>query len=83
VPGGLHGTTATIAGDAYGVIGSYVAALAGFGPRDLAPFRRAACLAFAVASLPFQFMPVAVAAMGKAGERRAVARASAHIGAAA
>jgi len=83
VPGGLHGTTVTIAGDAYGVIGSYVAALAGFGPRDLAPVRRAACLAFAVASLPFQFMPVAVAARGKAGERRAVARASAHIGAAA
>src|SRR6185436_5008983 len=45
VPGGRHGTTATIARDAYGVIGSYVAALAGFGPRDLPPIRRAACLA--------------------------------------
>ena len=83
VPGGRHGTTATIARDAYGVIGSYVAALAGFGPRDLPPIRRAACLAFAAVSLPFQFMPVAIAANGKAGERRAVALAAAHIAAAA
>src|SRR6185295_11859125 len=77
VPGGRHGTTATIARDAYGVIGSYVAALAGFGPRDLPPIRRATYLAFAAVSLPFQFMPVAVAAKAKAGERRAVALAAA------
>jgi len=81
VPGGRHGTTATIARDAYGVIGSYVAALAGFGPRDLPPIRRAACLAFAAVSLPFQFMPVAVAAKAKAGERRAVALAAALLSA--
>ena len=37
VPGGRDGTTATIAGEAYGVIAAYVAALAGFGPRDLPP----------------------------------------------
>ena len=81
VPGGRHGTTATIARDAYGVIGSYVAALAGFGPRDLPPIRRVACLAFAAVSLPFQFMPVAVAAKAKAGERRAVALAAALLSA--
>jgi predicted metal-dependent phosphoesterase TrpH len=81
VPGGRHGTTATIARDAYSVIGSYVAALAGFGPRDLPPIRRAACLAFAAVSLPFQFMPVAVAAKAKAGERRAVALAAALLSA--
>jgi predicted metal-dependent phosphoesterase TrpH len=81
-PGGRHGTTATIARDAYSVIGSYVAALAGFGPRDLPPMRRAACLAFAAISLPFQFIPVAVAAKGKAGERRAVALAAALLSAA-
>jgi predicted metal-dependent phosphoesterase TrpH len=74
VPGGRDGTTATIAGEAYGVIAAYVAALAGFGPRDLTPVRRAACLAFAAVSLPFQFTPLLVAANSKAGERRAIAQ---------
>jgi predicted metal-dependent phosphoesterase TrpH len=74
VPGGRDGTTATIAGEAYGVIAAYVAALAGFGPRDLPPVRRAACLAFAAVSLPFQFTPLLIAANSKAGERRAIAQ---------
>jgi len=82
-PGGLHGTAATVAGDAYGVIGRYLASLAGFGPRDLRPWRRAACLAFAGATLPFQFMPLAIAMAGKAREGREVARAAAHLAAAA
>jgi predicted metal-dependent phosphoesterase TrpH len=72
VPGGAHGTTATIAGDAYGVVGRYVAALVGFGPRDLGAAKRAACLGFSVASLPFQFVPYVLAARSKAGERRAI-----------
>jgi predicted metal-dependent phosphoesterase TrpH len=80
-PGGLHGTAATVAGDAYGVIGRYLAALAGRGPRDLAPLRRAACLAFAGATLPFQFMPLAVAMAGKAREGRQVTHALAHLAA--
>jgi predicted metal-dependent phosphoesterase TrpH len=79
LPGGLHGTTATIAGDAYGVIRAYVAALAGFGPRDLGPAKRAACLAFATVSLPFQFTPLLVAARSKAGEQRAVERLVGHL----
>ena len=74
VPGGRDGTTATVAGEAYGVIASYLAALAGFGPRDLPPVRRAACLAFAAVSLPFQFAPLVIAANTKAGERRAIAQ---------
>jgi predicted metal-dependent phosphoesterase TrpH len=78
-PGGLHGATATIAGDAYGVIGSYVAALAGFGPRDMGAAKRAACLAFAAVSLPFQFMPLVMAARSKAGEQRAVEQLVAHL----
>jgi predicted metal-dependent phosphoesterase TrpH len=78
--GGAHGTTSTIAGDAYGVIGSYVAALAGLGTPDLRGSRRAACLAFAIVSAPFQFMPAAIAATSKARERRAVAALSAHLG---
>ncbi|MEP6998751.1 MAG: hypothetical protein ABI900_13950, partial [Betaproteobacteria bacterium] len=72
---------ATVAGDAYGVIGRYLAALTGRGPRDLAPLRRAACLAFAGATLPFQFMPLVVAAAGKVREGRQVARATAHLAA--
>jgi predicted metal-dependent phosphoesterase TrpH len=79
VAGGAHGTTATIAGDAYGVIASYLAALAGFGPRDLPPWRRAACLAFAAVSLPFQFIPLLLAARSKAGERRAIGQLTAHL----
>jgi len=80
-PGGLHGTAATVAGDAYGVIGRYLAALVGRGPRDLGPLRRAGCLAFAGATLPFQFMPLAVAMAGKARERRQVTRALTHLAA--
>jgi predicted metal-dependent phosphoesterase TrpH len=79
LPGGLHGTTTTVAGDAYGVIRRYIGALAGFGPRDLGGVRRAACLAFAAASLPFQFTPLVAAARSKAGERRAIARLAAHL----
>jgi predicted metal-dependent phosphoesterase TrpH len=82
-PGGRHGTAAAVAGDAYGVIGRYLGSLAGYGPRDLRPWRRAACLAFAGATLPFQFMPLAIAMAGKARERREVARATAHLAAAA
>jgi len=72
LPGGAHGTTATVAGDAYGVVLRYIASLVGFGPRDLEPAKRAACLAFAVASAPFQFIPWLMAARSKAGEARAV-----------
>jgi predicted metal-dependent phosphoesterase TrpH len=71
-PGGAHGSTMTIARDAYSVIGSYVAALAGFGPRDVRSWRRAACLTFSAVSLPLQFMPLVIAARSKAGERRAI-----------
>ena len=78
-PGGRHGTSATVAGDAYGVIRRYLGALAGYGPRDLPPWRRAACLAFAGVTLPFQFMPLAIALTGKARERREVVRAAAHL----
>lgn len=81
-PEGLHGTAATVAGDAYGVIGRYLAALAGRGPGDLPPLRRAACVAFAAMTLPFQFMPLAIAAASKERERREVARAIEHLAAA-
>ena len=79
VPGGAHGTTATIAGDAYTVIAQYVASLLGFGPRDLPPLRRAACLAFSLVSLPCQFIPLVLAARSKAGERRAIEELTAYL----
>lgn len=79
VAGGLHGTTTTAARDAYGVIARYIASLAGFGPRDLPMWRRAACLAFAGVTLPFQFVPLLIATIGKARERREVERAIAHL----
>jgi predicted metal-dependent phosphoesterase TrpH len=81
--GGAHGTRSIVAREAYGVIGSYIAALAGFGPRDLRAARRAACLGFVVVSAPFQFMPIAIAVKSKAGERRAVNALSAHVSSAA
>jgi predicted metal-dependent phosphoesterase TrpH len=82
-PGGQHGRATTVAGDAYGVIGRYLASLAGYGPKDLRAWRRAGCMAFAGVSLPFQFMPLAIALAGKARERRQVERARAYLAAAA
>ena len=63
-PGGRHGGAAPVAGDAYGVVARYMASLAGLGPRDHRGWRRAACLAFARVSLPFQFLPLARCAVG-------------------
>ena len=73
--GGAHGHAGVVAGDAYGVIGAYVASLAGIGPRDHAPLHRALCLAFSVVSLPAQFLPLALAWRSKVREARKVAAA--------
>jgi predicted metal-dependent phosphoesterase TrpH len=78
-PGGRHGTTATVAGDAYGVVAEYLKTLAGLRPPDHRSWRRASLLAFAVVSLPFQFLPFALAAAAKRGERREVERAWAEM----
>ena len=80
-PGGDHGGTWAVAGDAYGVIASYWASLSGFGVVDHSAARRAACLAFSAVSLPFQFLPVAIAFATKARERREVIRAMAYLAA--
>ena len=55
------------------MVSRYVAALAGFGPRDVTSWRRSTCLAFAGASVPFQFIPLVVAATRKMREAGAVA----------
>jgi predicted metal-dependent phosphoesterase TrpH len=68
--GGRDGGALVIAGDAYEVIGRYMASLAGFGPRDHSGWRRAACLAFCLGSLPFQFLPIVLTSRSKLRERR-------------
>ncbi|MPY88982.1 MAG: hypothetical protein GEU99_13770 [Luteitalea sp.] len=72
--GGSHGTTFTIAGDAYGVIWSYCKSLVGVGPRDHRWLERALYLTTAVASIPFQWLPLAIAFGGKRREARSVER---------
>lgn len=75
---GSHGGARAVAGDAYGVVGRYIASLAGVGGCDLRGWRRAGCLGFSVISSPFQFIPFVVAAVGKSREGREVRRACAH-----
>jgi predicted metal-dependent phosphoesterase TrpH len=78
-PGGSHGAARTVAADAYGVIGSYIASLIGRGPRDHDAWERAACLMFCAISAPAQFLPMVIAAAGKVGERRRVESAASEL----
>jgi predicted metal-dependent phosphoesterase TrpH len=71
-PGGRDGGALAVSGDVYGVIRGYIASLAGLEPPDHGGWRRAACLGFAVGSLPLQFLPFAMTAKGKLRERRKV-----------
>jgi predicted metal-dependent phosphoesterase TrpH len=73
--GGDHGGTASVAADAYGVIGRYTASLLGRGPRDHSLGRRAACLAFSIVSAPAQVAPLAIVAHGKRREAMTVRQA--------
>jgi hypothetical protein len=66
-----------VARDAYAVIGSYVASLAGFGPRDHGLQHRALCLGFSLVSLPAQFLPLALVWRSKVREAETVRRVSA------
>jgi predicted metal-dependent phosphoesterase TrpH len=79
--GGAHGHIGAVAGDAYSVIGSYIASLAGLGPRDHTPVHRAFCLAFSVVSLPAQFLPITMVWRGKTREARTVRETAAAIAA--
>ena len=80
-PGGDHGTASTVAADAYGVIRAYVGSLMGIGPRDHGGWHRAGCLAFSAVSLPFQFVPTAIALAGKRAEADTVRRVTAELNA--
>jgi len=79
VVAGAHGSAATVTGDAYGVIGSYVGSLVGLGPRDHGPGRRLGCLLFTLVSAPAQFLPFVIAASGKFAEARQVRRVSGEL----
>jgi predicted metal-dependent phosphoesterase TrpH len=81
-PGGDHGAATTVAGDAYGVIRLFLASLIGLGPRDHAGWHRAGCLAFSGVSLPFQFLPMAIAMAGKRMEAQKVRSVTAALNAA-
>lgn len=72
--GGSHGTARSVAADAYGVIGSYMKSLAGGGPSDHSATERAACLLFSAMSIPAQFLPMLITAVGKSAEARQVKR---------
>ena len=72
--GGDHGSAPVIAIEIYGVVARYMASLAGLGPCTQQLPRRIGCLAFSMASLPFQFIPSVVALRTKARERGAVAQ---------
>jgi predicted metal-dependent phosphoesterase TrpH len=78
-PAGAHGSAAAVAGDVYGVIARYAASLYGRGPRDHRGWHRALCAVLVAASLPAQFLPAAIAAIGKSRESRAVAAAAGAI----
>jgi predicted metal-dependent phosphoesterase TrpH len=71
-PGGAHGSATALACDIYGVIGQYWLALAGVQRNELSAARRAFGIAFSLVSLPFEFTPLVVSAVGKRRERAIV-----------
>ena len=72
-PGGRHGSAFVVSADAYGVIGRYICSLLGILPTDHHGIKRAGCLTFAIASLPFEFLPLLLVSRSKLAERRKVA----------
>ena len=71
--GGRHGSAFRVAREIYGVVGRYWASLVGLGRQELSWTRRGIGLAWSVASLPAEFVPLLVAVVEKTGEARRVA----------
>lgn len=69
---GRHGTTGDLALEIYGVVGCYLQALVGLRRHDMSWVTRFIGWAWSVASLPAEFVPLLVAVIEKAGERRCV-----------
>ena len=72
-PGGRDGGALSVSADAYGVIRGYTYSLLGILPADHHGLKRLACLAFALGSLPFEFLPLLLVSRTKLAERRKVA----------
>jgi predicted metal-dependent phosphoesterase TrpH len=70
--GGRHGSAWREAREIYGVVGRYWATLVGEGRQELSWPRRTLGLAFSVLSMPFEFLPLVVAALHKRDEARRV-----------
>jgi predicted metal-dependent phosphoesterase TrpH len=70
--GGRHGGTFREAREIYGVVTKYWASLLGFGRQDVSWRRRALGLAFSAVSMPFEFIPLLIAALDSRGEARRV-----------
>jgi len=71
--GGRHGSVLREAREIYGVVAMYWASLLGHGKQSLSWRRRAFGIAFSAVSMPFEFMPLAVAVVHKRGEAQRVA----------
>lgn len=71
--GGRHGSTWVLAGEIYGVIFNYWASLIGVRAQDLVGNDRLRDLSLSAVSLPFQFVPLLVAAVHKVAETRRLA----------
>lgn len=68
--GGGHGSIGRVAGEIYGVCFNYCASLVGVGRQELSVARRALGIAWAIASLPAEFVPLLIAVIEKTGEAR-------------
>ena len=67
--GGRHGSVLRESREIYGVVAQYWKALLGSGRPDLSLGRRALGLGFSIASMPFEWSPLVVAAIHKRSER--------------
>ena len=76
VPGGAHGGTSAIAGDAYGVVARYYGSLVGLYPSSHSLLRRAGCIMFSAAAMAGQFLPWVIPALSKRRERAIVLEAT-------
>jgi predicted metal-dependent phosphoesterase TrpH len=68
--GGGHGSIRRVAGEIYGVCFNYCASLVGVGRQELSVPRRTLGIAWAIASLPAEFVPLLIAVIEKTGEAR-------------
>jgi predicted metal-dependent phosphoesterase TrpH len=71
--GGRHGSTLRLANEIYGVLLRYWASLAGAGRQELSWRRRTVGIAFSLAAIPAEFLPLTIAAIEKRREERRVA----------